>query len=452
MATPSYKKAYTFAEIGNAVRFDVPIDANHEFFTDFSDVRGEFEEKALYQYLNVDYKTKNLNVALNAAGNKNLLFLVGNRGSGKTSELAKIAQTLNHPQGFLPVICNLDTGLDMNDMEYMDILIFQLERLFQEINKRGILPDGNIIQSLQQWFTQRVEEANRVIKKEGGFEVGIEMGNFSLLSFLKLTTKVKANLLGVKENATKIRTVFRQNFTEFATKFNEFIETVNIALRHQRIAQEVLFIVDGLEKTGTQEMRRKVVRDETNRIRQIKVNTIFTLPIELMDEQQKLRSFCYVLSFPCVKLLEKDGKAIEKAVQRFVEFTYKRIDERLFDSIDTVRRAVLMGGGSPREYLRLLQSVSINGDLDKGIIDAVALDRGISKLAAQTTHYTTKADLELLKTLKEANAKGEPIPYGQEWQRLLEESIVLEYNDGSYKRVNPIVEASELYKYHVGTV
>jgi len=65
-------------------------------------------------------------------GNKTLLFLAGMRGSGKTSELAKIANKLNHPQGFFCVICNLDEGLDLKDMEYMDIVIFQLVMPFDD--------------------------------------------------------------------------------------------------------------------------------------------------------------------------------------------------------------------------------------------------------------------------------------------------------------------------------
>jgi hypothetical protein len=449
MAYSSYKKAYTFAEIDNAVRFDVPIDAKHEFYTDFADIRGDFEEKALYRALNVDAKTLHCNVEANA-DNKTLLFLAGMRGSGKTSELAKVAQKIAHPKGFLPVICNLDDGLDLNDMEYMDILIFQLERLFEELENRCLQPDIAIITTLQDWFSERVKEANKVIHKEGGFEVELG-GTPGLLSFLGLTAKVKGNLSGSKENATKIRTVFKNNFADFAHKFNEFAEAVNMLLRHEDIAREILFIVDGLEKTGSLEIRKKIIFEESNRIRQIKVNTIFTLPIELMAEKQKLDSFSKVISFPCVKLREKDGTVVEKAVARFIDFTYKRIDRKLFDSEETVRRAILMGGGSPREYMRLLEYAYMYGDEEKAIIDAATLDKAISKLSAQTAQYISKEHLEVLKTLKEANDKNIPIPYGIQWQELLEKLIVLEYNDGSYKRVNPIVEASELYKYYVGS-
>ncbi len=443
-----YKKATKFSEIDNAVKLEIPIGPDHEFYTDFSEVRGDFEEKSLYKALHVNPTTKEFEPNFNQA-NKTLLFLAGMRGSGKTSELAKIAFKMCKPDGYFPVVCNLDDGLDLNNMEYMDILIFQLECLFQKLGDCHLELEETIVLSMHKWFTQRIEEVNKAIKADSGFELSIDASTPSFWSFFKLAGKLKASLTGGIENATKVRTVFKNNFTDFALQFNTFIEQVNLILRKEKIAREILFIVDGLEKTGSLEIRKKIIFEETNRIRQIKVNTIFTLPIELMAQQQSLRTFSEVISFPCVKIREKDGSIVEKAVERFVEFTYKRIDERLFDSTDTLRRAILLGGGSPREYLRLLHYAYLYGDDDKGIIDAATLDKAIKKLAAQTAQYITKPQLDTLKILKEANDNHTPIPFGVDWQELLEKIIVLEYNDGSYKRVNPIVEESELYKYYV---
>jgi len=263
-----YKKATSLEEVDNAVRFDVPIQPDHEFFTNFSDVRGDFEDKMIYRSLNVHPKTFIFNRKENGT-NKSLLFLAGMRGSGKTSELAKIAKKLHHEKGFFCVVCNLDEGLDLNDMEYMDILIFQLERLAEELNAHQLQIKKSIISSLQNWYAEQIKEVNRAIKREGGFEIEVEAKTPSLLSFLGLTAKLKGNLAGSKENAEKIRTVFKRNFTTFSHKFNEFVETVNSALRKFEKAEEVLFIVDGLEKIATTDIRKKIVDDESNRIRQI---------------------------------------------------------------------------------------------------------------------------------------------------------------------------------------
>jgi len=444
-----YKKATSLDEVDNAVRFNVPITPKHEFYTEFSDVRGDFEDRMIYKTLNVHPKTFVYNRKANRA-NKTVLFLAGMRGSGKTSELAKITQKLHNKDCFFCITCNLDDGLDLNDMEYMDILIFQLERLFQELERWELALEQDILASLLDWFSERVTEVNKSIRREAGFELEVKAETPSLFSFLGLAAKLKANINGNKENAEKIRTTFRSNFTEFALKINEFLEAVNIRLREEKIAQEIMFVVDGLEKTATTDIRKKISIDEADRIRQIRVNTIFTLPIELMPMTQKLTQFCTVVSFPFVKIKEKNGDLVGDAMSRFEEFVYKRIDASLFDSPETVRKAILFGGGSPRELLRILEYANMFADEDKNKIHLEDLDKGIKKLAAQTSQYLSTKDLELLKVLKEANEAGKHLAFDSEWQDLLEKLIILEYNDGGYKRVNPIVEVSPLYQQYVG--
>jgi len=443
-----YKKATTLAEVNSAVRLDLTVSPDDNFFTDFSDVRGEFEDESIYRNLDVDSKfcyTRDVN-----NGNKIKLFLAGMRGSGKTSELTKISKKLQNKDCFFCVTCNLDDGLSMDDMEYMDILIFQMERLFEELENIGLNIDSGTIESLQKWFSERVEEVNKAIKREGGFEVEIGAQTPSIFSFLKIAARLKANLTGSKENADKIRTVFKNNFIDFARKFNEVIEKVNLTLRQKDIAQEILFIVDGLEKTATTEIRKKIIFEETNRIRQINVNTIFTLPIELMSDRRKLEQFSVVTSFPFVKIQDRKGEPIQKAIDRFRDFVFKRIDSTLFENDEVVIKAIKMSGGSPRELLRILQYANIYADEDLGKIAMTDLDKAIKKLAIESSQYLSKEDLDKLKELKIANEKNLFIPYDDRLQALLEKLIVLEYNDGSYKRVNPIVELSPLYQQFVG--
>lgn len=442
-----YKKATTLAEVNSAVRLDLTVSPDDDFFTDFSDVRGEFEDESIYRNLDVDSKFRYIRDVNN--GNKTILFLAGMRGSGKTSELTKISKKLHNKDCFFCVTCNLDDGLSMDDMEYMDILIFQMERLFEELEKDSIDIDNGTIESLQKWFSERVKEVNSAIKREGGFEVEIGTQSPSIFSFLKLAAKLKANLTGSKENADKIRTVFKNNFIDFSRKFNEVVEKVNLTLRQKEVAREMLFIVDGLEKTATTEIRRKIIFEETNRINKIEANTIFTLPIELMADRRKLEQFSIVTSFPFVKIQTRDGKSIPEAIERFRQFVYNRIDKSLFESEAVVTRAIMMGGGSPRELLRILQYANIYADDELGKITMTDMDKAIKKLAVESSQYLSKEDLDKLQELRIANEKNLFIPFDDRLQALLEKLIVLEYNDGSYKRVNPIVELSPLYQQYV---
>ncbi|MEM9985601.1 MAG: hypothetical protein AAF804_10970, partial [Bacteroidota bacterium] len=103
------RKATKLEEIDQAVKFNEPVGPDHPFYTDFSQVRGDFREKVVYRILNVSVKNSSFSFdpGLNS-GEKKLFFLGGMRGSGKTSELTKYAKNLHQPACFFVVTCNIE--------------------------------------------------------------------------------------------------------------------------------------------------------------------------------------------------------------------------------------------------------------------------------------------------------------------------------------------------------
>ena len=452
MTTFESKKALTLNEIDQAVRFNEPIGPDHPFYTDFSEVRGDFEERIVYRILNVDCSNSQFkfNPGVNS-GNKTLFFLGGMRGSGKTSELAKYAGKLNRPDCFFCVTCNIDEELDMNDVEYMDILIFQLEKLTDRLKQEDVKVDDGILQKMQRWFEQREQEIKKSMAGEIGLEFGGGLKKDGLLSqLLAIFGELKMKVTGTREWAETIRKTLRNRFPDFAGIFNDYIQEVNIALRKEGKAQEVLFIVDGLEKTLSADMRRKIILDESNRLSKIKAYTIFTLPIELMRERQKIMQFSTIESFPFVKLFERNGDENAKSFDKFFEFVYKRVDEKLFESSKLVKDLIRLSGGSPRELLRILETSTFYADEKNGIINRQAFDKAAIRLANQTAQYLTEEEIEKLKEIRDNNKKGKDTTFDDTIQGLLENIIIMEYNDGTYKRANPIVELSNIYKQRIG--
>ena len=444
----SYKKqATSLEEVDFAVRHDIPVGAKHPYFVDFSGVRGNFEEKRIYKAFNVrsdftyDYKLNQ--------HNKTLLFLGGMRGSGKTSEIAKYVSKLENPECFFCIVCNIDKELDTNDVEYMDILILQIEKLLKKAKEKNLKLDDEILKELQQWFSKRVKHANRYLESKIDTSIETKAGVPPLISFLNFSARIRAGITGSRKTASQIRTELKHNFTDFARLLNDFIEKTNEKIRKQRKGQELFFVIDGIEKTMSAETRKKIIIDESNRLQHIKANILFTLPIELMPKIQKLKMFSHVATFPFVKVTEKDGTPVLPAIEKFKEFTGKRIKLDLFDNQTTIEKAIIYSGGSPRELLRIYEEALFHADEKKGKITLNDLNKAIEVLAAECSHYLTSKDLELLKDLEEKNQQGKQVPYDEGWDKLLEHLIVLEYNDGTYKRVNPIVEASEIYKQYV---
>ncbi|MBW1649648.1 MAG: hypothetical protein JRJ44_03015, partial [Deltaproteobacteria bacterium] len=131
------KRAETLEEVNSAAQFNISVDSNHPYFVDFSEIRGNFAEKRIYKAFNVKLPDFTYNNKIHSL-NKTLLFLGGMRGSGKTSEIAKYVLKLDKPDCFFCVVCNIDKELDINNVEYMDILILQLEKLLQKAEAKKL--------------------------------------------------------------------------------------------------------------------------------------------------------------------------------------------------------------------------------------------------------------------------------------------------------------------------
>lgn len=451
------EKALRLEDIDAVVNRSMPILPDHPFYVNFENLRDDFQERKVIRHLNVSQIDGQYRYNYQSDRyNKTFLFFAGMRGSGKTSELAKYAQKLNLPECFLVVTCNVDYELGKDRMQYMDILIFQLEKLIQRTEEVNLNVDDSILESMNRWFEDRVFEINKSLTADGNaeLELGGESDNpFSVKgligSLLGFTAKLKMGLAGSLERATTIRTTLQNRFADFATQFNIFVEQVNAQLRKQKIAKEVLFIIDGLEKTLTADVRRAIVIGEKERLTQIHANTIFTLPIELMKEAQRIGQSLEIIMFPFIKIKERDGQIVQAAIDRFEEFVCKRIDHELFDSRETIRLAIDYSGGSPRQLLRIIEQAAMEANENVGKITQADMNRTLDLMSNAAARWLEGREYEELKKLREELAQGAPGQYGDTMQDLLEKEIVFEYNGGSYKRVNPLVERSKFYQYYV---
>lgn len=444
-------KATSIEEIDQAVKFNEPIGPDHPFFTDFTGMRGEFEDRIVYRNLNVRRNANGqltFNPAINSS-HKSLLFLGGMRGSGKTSELAKYAKEMHHKDCFFCVTCNIDTELDLNALEYMDVLILQLDNLTKQLDAiPQLMVDKGIIGKMEDWFGQRQKEIKNELKLKSKLEGGTSVSTKNVFfGLLDIFAKFKTSVNGSQERASVVRTNLKNNFIVFADIFNEFISEINISLREYEIAQEVLFIVDGLEKTMSADVRRRIIIDEQNRIEKIKAYTIFTLPIELVDQRPNLTRFCSVEVFPFVKIQERDGEINNSGYDAFKNFIDKRIDRSLFENAKVIEKAIYYSGGSPRELLKILEMAAFY--VDGNIINNKALDKAIHRLANQTAQFLDMPMIQKLKEIEKNNQEGRDTLYDDTIQKMLENLYIMEYNSGTYKRVNPLLEVTKIYEDYV---
>lgn len=419
-------KANTFYEIQDAVAFNNPIDEKNEFYTDFSGFRKGFNEKKIFKYLNINPTTKECNKISQTLK----LFLSGHRGTGKTTELLKLRNEIDETTCFFSVFCDLsDEELDVNNIDFIDIIILILEKLTKTLDDKKIdIPKANI-EPFYDWYEQRITEINSQTDESASIEVEGKAG-INLFSLLSLVTKTKGKLSGSNSTKETIRKVFKNKFSDFSLKFNEFILDIKDYLLKNGISKDLLFIIDGFEKIGSLEDRKKILIDNSNKFVEIKANMIITLPIELFSEVSRLKEFASHISFPLITL-DNNSK------ERFKEFIYKRIEKNLFDSEQTVEKIIYYGAGSPRETLKIISNAYIQAEGE--IIDLKSVQDAQKSISEELMKYLDEKEILLLKQIYTKTK----IPFSDELAKLLIKKVLLDYEDGLEREINPILLDNE---------
>jgi len=175
------------------------------------------------------------------SSNDDKTIFTGHRGSGKTTELARLAEKLKPTHTVVPV----DAGglLNLGDVDYADLLVVVGMRVFEEAQRSGVKLDKEKLNDLLFWYTTHIfEESERgKLESEMGGELDAVFARFSV----KLTTDAPYRREHVRAEA-------QAHLSDLLERLNVLLE--DLQARSQR---RTLVIVDGLEKMYDQ----KQVRD-----------------------------------------------------------------------------------------------------------------------------------------------------------------------------------------------
>jgi hypothetical protein len=419
------KKANNFFEIQDAVAFNIPVDDKHLFYTDFSNFRNDFKEKKIYKHLNINPRTNKCN----PLQTPKKIFLSGYRGTGKTSELLKLTNSIDDTKCYFSIFVNIsDEELDTNNIETVDVLILMVEKLVAKLEKKGASVDENIISSFYDWYASRIEEVNSNTKATGSIEAEAK-ASIGLLGLLTLLTKTKAQLQTSTETKEVIRQVFNNKFSDFSTKFNEFILSLKEKFNEKGHYQDILFILDGFEKIGSDEDRKKILINDSNKFTIINAHMITTLPIELFSEKNRLNHFSTTLYFPLIDL------ELKGATDKMREFILKRVDIGLFENNEILNKIIKYGAGHPRQTLQIISRAFV--EAEEECIDSQAINKTISLLSREMSviddnekmvlnQIKNKEEITSLDTYTGLKAKNIIFDYGMEENETVINPIILE--------------------------
>jgi len=410
-------------------------------WVDFDEVRGDENVVTLY--------ARSLRRA--KPDSSDFKLFTGHRGVGKTSELFRLKAMLEEKspdgkRGFLVVFGDVSDQLDVNDLDFPDLLVFVAAQLQQQLGKVGLQGFDPVTTYLKRvWDDIRGMLASQVELKKVEVDTG----------FGKLTTELRNR----PNSRSLLREAVEKHSTSLLDAVNDLLTSAQAAARTVGHSGLVL-IIDGLDKLVRRDLGNgnnthdRLFIDRSEQLASLKAHTIYTVPISLIYSprfgqlEQCIGEHHAPVSM--IRLRPKRDQPVTPAshgmakmremVEKRCRFAETSIAEA-FDSEETLNHLCEMSGGHPRHLMMFLQSAC--NELDALPITRAAAEKAIRKYSNALLREVPDAAWE---ALRKFDHPQRDIPKDDLHQQMLFLLFVFEYMNGEmWYEVNPVLRTVERY-------
>jgi len=431
-------KATKLVQIHSAFRKE-PLELDQlAFFKETSAARGKKIRARLARKLQYNFDT-----------DERILFY-GYKGCGKSTELRKLQSEIQND--FLVVNFSVEDELDPVHVQYIEVFIVTMERLFNAALENDIALSDEFLKSIQNW--EQTAEVQEIKDKYfgGEIEAGLDM-SFGVPYLQKFFAKFKASAkssLSLKETLKK---VIEPRLSDLIAHCNRLITEIRQALPEKGL-KDLLIIVEDIDKIPLDRARDLFI-NYVGQLTQLRCNIIFTFPLALRFSPYFKTIEPYFsdhIELPMIEVKDKDGNISDVGLETMRDIAAARMDMSLLEEEDLLDKMIFDTGGCLRDFFNLIKESAENALDDEREI----IQRGDYEKAYQTLKREYKASIadyqpegrkdkitvlqfyeELAKIASNAN---KAIPDETDIAMILRQNLmVLGYNGVGWCDVHPVV-------------
>lgn len=418
------------------------LHPNDRRWVNLDDVRGEDSVVELY--------ARSLRRATHERPDFKLF--TGHRGVGKTSELFRLKALLEKPdnsrKGFIVVFCDVSDSLDVNDLDFPDLLICIAGELQKQLRDKG-LPGFTPVTSL---LKKVWDDIHGLLNKEISFS-GMELE----LPFTKLTTEFRNR----PTSRQLLRDAVEQNSTSLLDAVNDLLKLARTTARASNHAGIVL-IIDGLDKLvrrrlddGASNTHDRLFIDRSEQLASLQVHTVYTVPISLIYSPRfgQLEQSVGEHNTPVSMVRLRSSRdqpvtadspgmvKLREMVEKRAEFAEVNFSD-IFDNVQTLNYLCEMSGGHPRHLMMFLQAAC--NELDELPLTRRSAEKAVKKYANALLREVPD---EAWNVLRNFDQPQRDIPKDDLHQQMLFLLFVFEYmNNDIWYEVNPVLRTVERFR------
>lgn len=352
------------------------------------------------------------------------ILYTGHRGSGKSTELNRLSSEVKNK--FLIVKYSLEKVLDINNLNYIDLLISIAVQIFVTANDAKVKLKKDIVTELRDWKNTIVEKTKIHIE---GADLETQAG--LSIWFARFQGKLKTEHKTRKE----VRTYTEPQISELIERVNNIIDNVRIGLKEK----DLLVIIDDLDHSPLKVSEEIFYRNGAI-LTQPKCKIIYTIPIAIHYSKKFVgikdnigESFI----LPNIRIFDKkDDSKVEENFKLLQKFITKRMEKKLIED-KAIETAIRNSGGLMRELIRILRSACRKASLvERERIDDVDTIKAVVDLQNEYSRFLKEEDYSLLGKVR----KNKEIGGDEEYLELLNCKAIVEYqNEGRWCDIHPCI-------------
>lgn len=362
-------------------------------------------------------------------------LIAGHRGVGKTSELFRLQQALEkknaNGDGFIVIYCDVTEKLDLNDLDFPDLLVFliaELQRQLPAAGLKGFSPTS-------QYLTKTWERLKTLL----GTEVNLTSAEIDV-GFAKISTELK--------NQPNARRDLRHAVESVSTSLLEAANDILVAARTAAEAagkNGLVLIVDGLDKLARRQLEGgtnthdRLFIERSEQLASLNVHCVYTVPISLIYSpnfgQLENRFGEHTPLISMIDVNKDNGiAALTEMVAKRAEYANLSLND-VCESPSVLQYLCKMSGGHPRHLLMFLQAAC--NEQDDLPLTQKSAEQAIKRYANSLSREISDQAWTLLRAFA---ARQDEMPKDDLHQEMLYLLHVYEYMNGApWYQVNPVL-------------
>lgn len=360
-------------------------------------------------------------------------LLLGHRGCGKSTELNRMSERLAGDGYYVRTInCSMD--LDLVNMLHSDLFILMGEALVKMAEESGCGLGQDMVSEIEDFWCEGTEITVSQEVEAASLEAGMSAGTGIFSNLFNIFAKIKTDLKYNEES----RKEYRKKIHTRSGEWIKILGNISGEITRKNNGKCPIIIFEDLDKLNP-EVAWKVFYNYAALLSGMKFPVIYTFPISLSYDARfsAMESYFVTKTLPMIKIQTIEGEDFQDGIDMIEQIVEKRANLELFER-DVLKVLIKSTGGSLRDLFMVINASAKRAVRRESVtVSMEDAGRALEELRTSLTRRIEKKDYRFLENIYQGNK--EQIEDKEMLLKMLQASVVLEYNGKRWHNVHPLV-------------